>query len=369
MIMPYLSESQRRFFNANKDKLRLQGVDVDEWNQESKGKKLPKKAKPKEKKTASIAGECCPHCDARLERGDDGKCNRCGKDWPVKTASTALTRRIMRGLLPESAIARAAAAMRPGQFRQVKHLGNGQFNLVDQVVGNVGGYAGQMARKMPIRVTPNYVAEGDQLKQITDKFNRRMTHRRYGGTPNQTPVIAPIIESNERGVFQRLADGRVPMSGRHVTVNDRYPSPELANPKHDAKLRKSFIDLHQNNFGRHGQVLDSQPTPMNPQYPMLHEMWKRRLLTNGNRGRTGTLSVPETNLIRSLYGGNPQTVHASPNPFAALRRRVESSPYSDYMAPTTSAPVQLLRAVRPASANMPSELTASSPIQLLAARR
>jgi len=58
--MPYLSESQRRFFNANKDKLRLQGVDVDEWNQESKGKKLPKKAKPKEKKTASIAGECCP---------------------------------------------------------------------------------------------------------------------------------------------------------------------------------------------------------------------------------------------------------------------------------------------------------------------
>lgn len=38
--------------------------------------------------TATIAaddpppGECCPSCDARLERGDDGKCNRCGADWP-----------------------------------------------------------------------------------------------------------------------------------------------------------------------------------------------------------------------------------------------------------------------------------------------
>ena len=26
--------------------------------------------------------ECCPHCGARQERGDDGICNRCGKDWP-----------------------------------------------------------------------------------------------------------------------------------------------------------------------------------------------------------------------------------------------------------------------------------------------
>ena len=27
------------------------------------------------------AGECCPHCGARLERGDDGRCNRCGEAW------------------------------------------------------------------------------------------------------------------------------------------------------------------------------------------------------------------------------------------------------------------------------------------------
>jgi hypothetical protein len=36
--MPYKSIAQMRFFNANKDKLEKQGVNVDEWNKASKGK-------------------------------------------------------------------------------------------------------------------------------------------------------------------------------------------------------------------------------------------------------------------------------------------------------------------------------------------
>lgn len=42
--MPFASEAQRGYFNANRAKLEAQGVDVDEWNQASKGKKLPKRA-------------------------------------------------------------------------------------------------------------------------------------------------------------------------------------------------------------------------------------------------------------------------------------------------------------------------------------
>lgn len=42
--MPYKSDAQRRYFNANKDELEAQGVDVDEWNESSKGKDLPEKA-------------------------------------------------------------------------------------------------------------------------------------------------------------------------------------------------------------------------------------------------------------------------------------------------------------------------------------
>jgi len=41
--MPYASEAQRRFFNANRKSLESQGVDVDEWNSSSRGKKLPEK--------------------------------------------------------------------------------------------------------------------------------------------------------------------------------------------------------------------------------------------------------------------------------------------------------------------------------------
>lgn len=39
--MPFKSLKQERYFNANKGKLESQGVDVNEWNQASKGKKLP----------------------------------------------------------------------------------------------------------------------------------------------------------------------------------------------------------------------------------------------------------------------------------------------------------------------------------------
>lgn len=55
--MPYLSELQRRFFNANRARLEAQGVDVDHWNAVSKGKKLPKKVEPtlSEKNSASPA--------------------------------------------------------------------------------------------------------------------------------------------------------------------------------------------------------------------------------------------------------------------------------------------------------------------------
>lgn len=48
--MPYKSEAQRKFFNANKAAMMAKGVNVSEWNESSKGMKLPKKVKLKTKK-------------------------------------------------------------------------------------------------------------------------------------------------------------------------------------------------------------------------------------------------------------------------------------------------------------------------------
>jgi len=55
--MPYKSEAQRAYFNANRDKLERQGVNVDEYNAASEGKKLPQRiGKPKSKRKRSAAG-------------------------------------------------------------------------------------------------------------------------------------------------------------------------------------------------------------------------------------------------------------------------------------------------------------------------
>ncbi|KYC52622.1 MAG: hypothetical protein AMQ22_00671 [Candidatus Methanofastidiosum methylothiophilum] len=43
--MPYKSKAQEKYFNANRKKLEKQGVNVNHWNEESKGLKLPKKVK------------------------------------------------------------------------------------------------------------------------------------------------------------------------------------------------------------------------------------------------------------------------------------------------------------------------------------
>ena len=41
--MPYKSAAQRGYFHANAAKLKKQGVIISEWDNASKGKKLPQK--------------------------------------------------------------------------------------------------------------------------------------------------------------------------------------------------------------------------------------------------------------------------------------------------------------------------------------
>jgi hypothetical protein len=52
--MPYVSKAQQGYFNANRAKLEKQGVNVDEWNKASKGKKLPAR---KSKKKSAFYGD------------------------------------------------------------------------------------------------------------------------------------------------------------------------------------------------------------------------------------------------------------------------------------------------------------------------
>lgn len=42
--MPYKSEAQRGWFHAHKEELEKLGVNVKEWDEATKGKKIPKRA-------------------------------------------------------------------------------------------------------------------------------------------------------------------------------------------------------------------------------------------------------------------------------------------------------------------------------------
>ena len=44
-MSPFVSKAQQRYFEANRAKLERQGVNVGEWEQASKGKELPERAK------------------------------------------------------------------------------------------------------------------------------------------------------------------------------------------------------------------------------------------------------------------------------------------------------------------------------------
>lgn len=66
--MPYASDAQRRFFNANREELKSQGVDVDEWNDASRGKKLPERKKKKEKISSDLAANGHPSTVAAQAR-------------------------------------------------------------------------------------------------------------------------------------------------------------------------------------------------------------------------------------------------------------------------------------------------------------
>ena len=119
-----------------------------------------------------------------------------GRQSLVKEASTALVRRIAQGLLSPKSIQRAAQAMPEGSFRFVKNLGRGQFSLADKVVGNVGGHAGEMVRKVATHadLAPNQ--EYGPLKKLIVGYNAAYS-KRSGGNP-----IAPYVDVNPRLRFR-----------------------------------------------------------------------------------------------------------------------------------------------------------------------
>jgi hypothetical protein len=155
-----------------------------------------------------------------------------------------LVRQIAKGALSPQSIQRAAAAMPAGKFRFVNNLGRGQFNIADRVVGNVGGHAGEMVRKLPTRQVGDVAEEYAPFRSLIDNYNQQYQpgafQRAWGFVRGRQPAvpIAPYVAANARGGFQQLATG--------------HASPPRA-------LTKQLDDLHSGNIGPHGQIIDFTP--------------------------------------------------------------------------------------------------------------
>ena len=53
--MPYTSQAQEAYFNANRKALEAKGINVAEWNASSKGLKLPKHVPAKKRHRRQVA--------------------------------------------------------------------------------------------------------------------------------------------------------------------------------------------------------------------------------------------------------------------------------------------------------------------------
>lgn len=178
----------------------------------------------------------------------------------VKAAATALIRMMRAGKLSAPSISRAAQGMDPGKFRFVRNLGRGQFNLADEVVGNVGGHAGPMVRKLPAHAYTRPQDAYRGVQNFVDQANQKLP------TPSGVPAVAPYKAVNNRGAFQQLGNQSIhtPESltaatneaARSWGVPRGWIDPKAIAKSHVPGAERLMGDLHQGNVGPGGQILD-----------------------------------------------------------------------------------------------------------------
>ena len=226
--------------------------------------------------------------------------NKQAFDELCKQASTALVRRMAKGMVSPASVSRAAKAMPEGKFRTIGDIGTGAFTTADRVVGNVGGHAGEMVRKMLYRDSPNYVAEGKAMQSFIAKLND--THRKrvmFNTGKSTEPIVAPILDSNSKGVFQRLADGK-PHPDQFKILSRR--AEDLG---HNAGRSGQYFDVAPNRFAER-YLQHNLGNRFAPGVPTNAELFTRTPLSQAESvhyglGKHGPPKINFKNNVRRLY--------------------------------------------------------------------
>jgi len=119
--MPYKSKAQAAYFNANRDKLEEQGVDVDHWNEESRDKQLPNKVK------GGPAAGAEPDASQVVEKMKTTPRRR-------RVAKTASLAEVAQALIGRYKTAMAVLAGKQ-RLAQTKRADSGQWGRIEQSLG------------------------------------------------------------------------------------------------------------------------------------------------------------------------------------------------------------------------------------------
>lgn len=172
-----------------------------------------------------------------------------------KAAAPRWVELLRQGALSPQATQRITQSMSPGSFRYVKTLGSGSHQLADLVAGNVGGEAGLMVRKLPLRTLDTTALDLKRWYQPLAEETQRM-NRLVPGVAPQPLAATPL------GFFQQPAQARVPapLTFKQKMYNWLFQGrdPALAMHARDVTQlqRAGFTDLSPFNFKPGGQAYD-----------------------------------------------------------------------------------------------------------------
>jgi len=169
----------------------------------------------------------------------------------VKTAAPKWLKLLRSGLLSPEALNRVTAALPEGTARYVKNLGRGQSQLADLVVGNIKGAPPGLA----VRKLPTYIQNINQM-HVNQLAASKALEKKVPG------AAARYFPSNPaKGIMQEYGTKVVnPEWAKALETINKDPLDIAANrimAKTVVPLQTAGAsDLHTNNFGPGGQLID-----------------------------------------------------------------------------------------------------------------
>jgi hypothetical protein len=146
----------------------------------------------------------------------------------IKTARPRWVKELRSGRLSPENLARITSQMEPGQARFVRNLGQGSFNLADQMAGNVGGEQGLLVRKLQL----HKLTKAKMMEEAAKALEASQHLEKI--SPGLAAQILDDGRSGAKGIWQQFGNKDVVPGWRG---NAPKQGPELWHSTYDPVLK------------------------------------------------------------------------------------------------------------------------------------